>query len=276
MRNKMIILLLAVLLVLNLTHCADQAGDDYFDKALKSAAVTFAVARVLNGIITLVQHVEVAATPAGVGLSVAPGQILDPLNDLIEQFSTVMLLATVSLAIQKRLLAFSGWWAAKIVIAALLSLLLILLILDQFKIARQVNKSVLYKIVLLLLFVRFALPFVAISSSIIEAQFLKEPIQAKTEKLQLVEQFATEAIDTDEVQKWHESLIASGKNLIKVRENAALLKERLSKSISTIIDLIALFIIQTVLLPLAFLYLAVKLVKQLFAYDVSGHLAARD
>jgi hypothetical protein len=48
-----------------------------------------------------------------------------------------------------------------------------------------------------------------------------------------------------------------------LKENATLLKEKLTRSISTIIDLIALFIIQTVLLPIAFLYLAVKLVKTL-------------
>jgi antitoxin component of RelBE/YafQ-DinJ toxin-antitoxin module len=51
--------------------------------------------------------------------------------------------------------------------------------------------------------------------------------------------------------------------MLKVKENATLLKEKLTQSISTIIDLIALFIIQTVLLPIAFLYLAVKLVKTL-------------
>lgn len=266
MREKSIILVLAALLVLNLTHYADRAGDEYFDKALKNAAITFAVARVLNGVITLIQHVQVAAAPAGVGVSVAPGQVLDPLNDLVEQFSTVMLLATVSLAIQKLLLAFSGWWVAQIIIAALVALLLILLVLTQFNVARKVDKRLLYKIVLLLLFARFALPFVAIASGMVEAQFLREPIQAKTEQLQLLEQAATEIIDADETLKWHESLIAGGRNLMKVRENAAFLKEKVSQSIRTIIDLIALFIIQTVLLPLGFLYLAVKLTKYLFAY----------
>lgn len=269
MRNRLIVLLLAFLLVLNLTHYADRAGDNYFDKALKNAAVTFAVARVLNGIISVIQHVEVAATPAGVGLSAAPGQILDPLNDMVEQFSTVMLMATVSLAIQKLLLSFSGWWAAKIVIASLLLLLMTLLMLDHFKNVGQVNKGTLYKFILLLLFVRFALPFVAISSSIVEALFLNAPIQAKTEKLQLIELSAAAVIEADDGMKWHENLITSGKNLINVKENVALLKEALTQSISTIIDLIALFIIQTILLPLAFLYLALKLVKGLLGYDLS-------
>jgi uncharacterized protein YceK len=263
MRKKCLILILSILMVLNLTQYADQIGEDYFDEALKNAAVTFAVARMLNGIISVIQHVEVAATPAGVGVSVAPGQILDPLNDLVEQFSTVMLLATVSLAIQKLLLTFSGWWAAKIVVAGLLLVMLVLVVFDRFKIAAGANNRLVAKIVLLLLFMRFALPFVAVCSGFFESRFLNEPIQAKTEELQTIEHAAAQIIDGDVELKWHESIITSGKNMLKVKENATLLKEKLTQSIHTIIDLIALFIIQTVLLPIAFLYLAVKLVKTL-------------
>jgi hypothetical protein len=114
-----------------------------------------------------------------------------------------------------------------------------------------------------LLFMRFALPFVAVCSGFFEARFLNEPIQAKTEELQAIEHSATQIIDGDVELKWHESILTSGKNMLKVKENATLLKEKLTQSINTIIDLIALFIIQTVLLPIAFLYLAVKLVKTL-------------
>lgn len=263
MGNKLLMVVLSVLLVLNFTAYGDRAGEAYFDKAFKSAAATFAMARVLNGIISVIQHVEVVATPAGVGLSVAPGQVLDPLNDLVEQFSTVILVATVSLAIQKLLLTFSGWWVAKIVIAVPLALLVLWLLVGERGPFGARQRKILFKFVLVLLFVRFALPFVAISSGAVERLFLDEPIQTKTEALQRIEQSAAEVITVEEDQKWHESLMASGKNMLKVRENAALLQEKISQSIGTIIDLIALFIIQTILLPLGFLYLAVKGAKHL-------------
>jgi hypothetical protein len=265
MRNKLIIVAMALLLFLNMMPYADTAGDRYFDKALTHAAVTFAVARTLNGLISVMQHAEIAATPAGVGLSVAPFQILDPLNDLVEQFSSVMLMATVSLAIQKLLLTISGWWMARNIISGILLLLIVLLALDGLRVVR-LNKNILFKMMLPLLFFRFAVPFVAVSSSIIEELFLREPILSKTEKLKLVERSASEAIGAGE-EKISEGMIAKGKNLLNVKENAALLWEKVSQSIGIIIDLIALFIIQTVLLPLGFLYLAAKLIKLLFAHD---------
>jgi hypothetical protein len=264
--RKLIIGALAVLLLINITSYTETSGERYFDKALKNAAVTFAVARALNGLISIMQHAEISAAPAGVGLTVAPFQILDPLNDIVEQFSTVMLLATVSLAIQKLLLTISGWWIAKLVISGLLLLSIIFLVLDSFHITRM-NKNLLLKILVPVLFVRFVIPFVAISSGVVEDLFLNEPIQAKTEKLKLIEQSAARAIGVDEEHQLNEGMIAKGKSLLNVKENTALLWENVSKSISTIIDLIALFIIQTVLLPLVFLYLAVKLIKLVFMYD---------
>jgi hypothetical protein len=176
-----------------------------------------------------------------------------------------MLLATVSLAIQKMLLTFSGWPIAKNIISGLLLLLIVLLVLDGFGIVRP-NKNLLFKICLPLLFLRFVVPFVAVSSGVIEDLFLNEPILSKTEKLQQIERAASEAIGTDG-EKVNESMLAKGKNLLNVKENAALLWDKVSKSINIIIDLIALFIIQTVLLPLGFLYLAVKLIKLLFGLD---------
>ncbi|MCJ8502449.1 hypothetical protein [Desulfatitalea alkaliphila] len=267
MGRTLLIAALAVLLVLNFTAYGDRAGEAYFDQALKSAAATFAVARVLNGIISVIQHVEVAAAPAGVGLSAAPGQVLDPLNDLVEQFSTVMLMATVSLAMQKLLLSFSGWWVAKVVIAVPLALLLLWLLVGDRGVFGARQRGLLARVVLMLLLVRFALPFVAVASGAVERVFLNEPIQTKTEALVRIEQSAVELMPADEEEtdrKWHESLLAGGKSMLQLRENAKLLQEKIAGAIGTIVDLIALFIIQTVLLPIGFLYIAIKGVKALW------------
>lgn len=52
----------------------------------------------------MVQGTEISAAPVGVGMTFTPGQILDPLNDLIEQFSQVMLVAMVAFGVEKVLL----------------------------------------------------------------------------------------------------------------------------------------------------------------------------
>jgi hypothetical protein len=72
----------------------------------------FAVARTLNGVISAAQGTEVALEPGGVGVVLSVGEILDPINDLIERFSAVMLIAASSLGLQALLLnILQGSWS---------------------------------------------------------------------------------------------------------------------------------------------------------------------
>ena len=73
----------------------DSASETHAEDALRNALVTFAVARTLNGVISAAQGTEVALEPGGVGVVLSVGEILDPINDLIERFSAVMLVAAV-------------------------------------------------------------------------------------------------------------------------------------------------------------------------------------
>lgn len=79
-------------------------ASETLDAAMKKAFITFATARALNGGISLLQSGQVSVQAVG-GVSFNPGEVLDPINDLVEQFSNVMLAATVALGIQKVLLA---------------------------------------------------------------------------------------------------------------------------------------------------------------------------
>ena len=88
---------------------ADDVGAGHVDAALRRALLGYAVARGLNGAISVAQGTEVAVQPAGIGVNFAPGEILDPINDLVERFSWIMMLAASSLGVQKVLLAMSGW-----------------------------------------------------------------------------------------------------------------------------------------------------------------------
>ena len=66
---------------------------DSFERAI----AVYAIARSLNGVISVAQGTELEVAPVGVGVSVSVGEILDPLNDLIERFSWLILLALSSL-----------------------------------------------------------------------------------------------------------------------------------------------------------------------------------
>ena len=91
-------LVLAVLIMVVCSWLApiDAAANKQVDAGLKRALISFTTARVLNAIISVAQGTEVAVQPAGVGVIFTPGQLLDPINDLVEQFSNLMLAASVA------------------------------------------------------------------------------------------------------------------------------------------------------------------------------------
>lgn len=272
MNNKLIATVgVFLLFIINTTNISDKIGHNYLNKSIKNASTTFLVARGLNGIISVVQDADISATPAGVGISMSPGEILDPFNDLIEKFSSIMLLATASLGIQKILLIFSGWWITKTLIDILLVIFLTNYYFNKIPLISRINKLVICKSLIILLSIRLVVPFIAVSSGIFDSIFINDSIIEKTESLHLIEQ-STSTMESKagvEEDGWYDSLISKAKEIGELPRKTMLLKQKLSNSVANIIDLIALFIIQTILLPLAFLYLATKLTKHLFGYDLS-------
>ena len=82
-RNQIIYLALSVLLiVLAFTRVLDGIGSERAEEALQRALATYAIARALNGVISVAQGTELAIEPAGIGVVLTPGEILDPVNDL--------------------------------------------------------------------------------------------------------------------------------------------------------------------------------------------------
>ncbi|RMA82720.1 hypothetical protein [Umboniibacter marinipuniceus] len=67
----------------------------------------FATAKLINGAISVVQSISVSVSVFA-GLAIQPGEFLDPLNDLIESFSWMSLLALASLGMQKLLLLITS------------------------------------------------------------------------------------------------------------------------------------------------------------------------
>ena len=115
---------LVLVAIMSVTPFMDQRAAADYEQLFQRALVTFALARTINGVISVVQGTEVALQPAGVGVTLTPGEILDPVNDLVERFSWIMLGATISLGVQNVLLDISAWWAIQILLAAMAAWLL--------------------------------------------------------------------------------------------------------------------------------------------------------
>ena len=103
-------ILLAALVACSWFSPFDSIATEKIDAGLKRALVSFATARGLNAAISVLQGTNIAVEPAGIGVTLAPGEVLDPLNDLIESFSNLMLIASVSFGIQHVLISIGGHW----------------------------------------------------------------------------------------------------------------------------------------------------------------------
>ena len=269
-RRKITWTLLAVAAAaLALSGFADGLSDDYADEAFKRALVTFAIARTLNGVISVAQGTEVAVEPGGVGVNFTVGQILDPINDLIEQFSSVMLVAASSLGLQNVLLNMTGWWG---VTTALVLATLFFVVSTWWPGGTKASTSTLaIRLFLVAAFLRFALPTLIIGTHLVFSAFLESEHDAATAVLEAtsseIEEFTSEepnvAPDTGETslmdrlgEMWDSSV-----QQLNVSGRIERLKESASSASEQIIRLIVIFVMQTIILPLAFLWLFVEGLK---------------
>jgi hypothetical protein len=156
----------------------DRRAESYVEKTMARAAYTFAIVRGLNGMISVIQGTEIAVSPAGIGLNLSVGEVLDPLNDLAERFSWVMLVSATSLGIQRILLEMSDWLGLQVLLTAGM-LLLTVSIWKRF--CGNVDlQSAGVRLVMLALLVRLLIPAVAVVSETIYDRFLNLHYQEAT------------------------------------------------------------------------------------------------
>jgi hypothetical protein len=107
--RALITFLLLVLTALNWWPYLDILAQQYLSDTISSNAIVFGVVRTLNGVISVVQSSDI-----GVGIaSITIGEIFDPINDLIERFSSLLLVALTALGIQQVILLFTTSAAIK-------------------------------------------------------------------------------------------------------------------------------------------------------------------
>lgn len=252
-----------------LTGVVDDYGREFGERAFKRALVTFAVARTLNGVISVAQGTEVAVEPGGVGVNFTVGQVLDPVNDLVERFSAVMLVATTSLGLQNVLLRMVSWWGITTLLVVVSACAVVLIWR-----APSVNRARprwLLNSFLILLFVRFAVPVLIIGTGLVFDTFLAAEQNAATVALeatsQEIEAYNQEPpIAVEEDQSMLDRLagmVDDSLETMNVRERLESFQARVSNASEHIINLIVIFVLQTIILPLAFVWILVELTKKL-------------
>jgi predicted ATP-dependent Lon-type protease len=98
--KALVSVLIVVLVALSSTRVLDDYVDEYTNESIRNAALTYASARGINALVSVLQSTEVEVGVIVSG-SMTIGEVLDPLNDMIERFSSVMTWVLASLAAQK-------------------------------------------------------------------------------------------------------------------------------------------------------------------------------
>lgn len=249
---------------------ADAVGEEYVDKAFDRALIAFALARATNAVISVIQDSEVDITPAGVGVTIAAGEILDPINDMVERFSMVMLLSLISLGIQKFLIEVVPWFSFKLILAP--ALLLFLPRLWVMKPWAAHTTSIAQRLLLLALLLRFSVPMVAVLNDQVYQLFLDQHYNEAIEGLEQGKQTLSDFAPLSNQKELSDEagFMASLKGTARQLQEATNLRlqieqlgNRLSMMVKDLLSMIVIFLLNTIMFPIAFLWVLYKLFGRL-------------
>jgi hypothetical protein len=268
-----------VLFEQHVMQAVDTRSIAYVDQSLKNAGAAFLLARGFNAVVSVFQESEVQLEPGGVGVSLALGQALDPVNDLIERFSWVMLASLTSLGIQRFLIEITPLVSIQILLSAALCFLLAGLWLPR-KPGVNVTQVGLTLLCLSIL-LRFAVPAMAFLNHQVYVAFLEDRHNQSVEMLSAstsaLESYALDETTAGKQPEAREKLpeseqgwlsqmmdqfdqtVEQGKRMFDVNAKFKAVQSLAHEMVETIVDLIVVFILNTIVLPIIFLYGIIKL-----------------
>lgn len=249
----------------------DSRADAYFNEAITKAGVSYATCRVINATVSIIKESRLELEPAGVGLSLAVGQILDPINDMTERLSDVLVMAITSLGVQELTYELSLTLAPP-VFALFLFVMSILLWFQNDRIVRLQKATI--GILLIVGIARFCLPISSIANEFLHDNFFADQIADANNEL---------AVGVADLDKLKDISLPEYDGFMEAVENSASFlkqksihfKDAIAVTVSnrgTIIEnllrltflYVGVFLIQVIILPLFIFWLLFKTINSLF------------
>jgi len=214
----------------------------YLDETFEKAGTAFLIARALNATISVAQSFTI--TPFVGELTI--GEILDPINDIIERFSWVMLAVTVSIGIQKLLMEIGI--SVDLTLIAMSTLVLIWIsFFTKTPKTKNFLRIAAYKLFIIMFLIRFAIPITGFLGSQISPVFLDDKRDDAMQAISISKAKISDIESTD--------FVTSPKNSV------AKLEESSKNIVNQIITLITLFLLESILFPLLILWVLTKLIS---------------
>jgi hypothetical protein len=230
-------------------------------------------------VISVAQGTEVAVEPVGIGVTFTPGEILDPLNDLIERFSWVVLASGTSLGIQRVLLDVTAWAWFTALAAASIAMALVLAWWPK-PVSATIRRGV-YRLALVLIILRFSVPIIAILSEALYTQFLepqyiesKQKLEQTAQTISSINQEAQQRLpgaEEDTFVAGVKRAYASATGALDVEQHIEAFTRAAADVSEYALNLIVVFIMQTILFPLLFLWVVVQLIRRAMQARFPGY-----
>lgn len=239
-----------LLIILSFGGNLDDKGRKTIDDSFDQALVVFGTAKALNGVISLAQGTEVGPP----GVTIAIGEVLDPINDLVERFSWIMLASITSLGIQTIFM--------DIVTDDLFNYLLFIFIIGYdlwlfFRIDKDKRaRNLLFRLNIVLLFLRFSIPLMSIANDLTYTHF----VQSHYNIVELDKEITTISNDIEQFKESKRSMFDTKYYTEQMEHYQA----EANQASDHIVRLIIAFVFQTIVFPLLFLYILYKSVSRMF------------
>ena len=249
----------------------DKTADSYFQESILKAGVAYATCRVINASVSIVKESKLQLEPGGVGVSLAIGQALDPIDDMTERLSDILVTAIASLGAQK-LIYEIGVSMAPPILGGILFFLSIFIWFSNKRLA--LIEKILIQFLLFILIARMGLPVSSAANEFVHAHFFEAKISEAQSQLALY------ADDFDTLKDF--SFPKTDGFLGTIKNNAVFLKEKsmafsqalgaalrhMGNIIENLLKLtflyVGIFIIQVIFLPLLAFWFLVKTANVIF------------
>lgn len=249
-----------LLCFINFSANIDAAALSLHETAFERSLTAFAIAKALNAVISVFQGTELSFTPIGMGVNISIGEVLDPLNDLIERFSWIMLAATISLGIQKFFLLIGTKLFIQLAFLVSSLFLIMLLWIQNIKNHRFFNISI--RLFIVIFIFRFAtIIFIYLNqfiySSLLENDYNTASVTLTTTNQQLDKEFNVEATSARGL-----------KEMFDVQHKLETLSSILDNASRQIITLSTIFVLSSIMLPLFYIWIFIFAIK----FAITGKL----
>ncbi len=271
--SSTVLILLISLLLLFLSSqklpYIDTRTDDYFEDTVTDATLAYATTRGVNAVVSVLKESELDISPAGIGLTIAVGQILDPIDDMTERLSSVLVVSIVSLGLQKIINDIGG--AISFQFMALLFPFFILPIWLKNRTVR-LCASLVGRIITLAAILRLLLPISSLINDTMYQHIFLDQVSEAREKLSVISSQYKDlsSFDQGQLKGGIISKFAQSTNLTVEKTKRIYLNivDNTESIVTSLVQLtilyVTLFITQVILVPVFMLWLLVKVIDTIF------------